>query len=101
MKTPEGKETTIANIYTEPTMKEHKEIIPEEILNSEIIGGDLNKMNTSMTADGVYQIFNTGKLLKRINQPKGSSSHYIFIFEKEMNIKIDGHVLFFPILFFP
>ena len=60
IKTSEGKETTIGNIYTEPTMKEHIEIILEEILNSEIIGGDLNKMNTSKTEDGVYQTFNAG-----------------------------------------
>ena len=48
-------------------MKEHIEIIPEEILNSEIIGGDLNKMNTSKTEDGVYQTFNAGTYKK--NKP--------------------------------
>ena len=91
IKTPEGKETTIANIYTEPTKKEHKEVIPEEILNSVIIGRDLNKMNTSMIEDGVYQTFNAGKLLKRKNQPKGLSNHYILIYEKETEIKIDTY----------
>ena len=39
-----------------------------------------------MTEDGVYQTFNAGKLLKRINQPKGSSHYYIIIYEKEMEI---------------
>ena len=89
LKTPEGKETTISNIYTEPTMKEHIEIIPEAILNGDIIGGDLNKMDTSMKKDGVYQTNNIGKLTKRIEQPKGSSDHYILIYEKQLNINID------------
>ena len=42
-----------------------------------------------MTEYGIYQNFNAGKLLKRINQPKGSSDYHILIKEKEMNIKID------------
>ena len=58
-------------------------------MNSDINGGDLNKMNMSLTENGVYQTFITGKLLKRINQPIGSSDYYILIliYEKEMEIK--------------
>ena len=54
-------------------MREHIEIIPQEIINSNIIAGDINKMNTSMNKDGVYQTNNIGKFIKRINQTKGSS----------------------------
>ena len=71
-------------------MREHIEIIPQEIINSNIIAGDLNKMNTSMNKDGVYQTNNIGKLIKRINQPKGSSDHYILLYEKELDIPIDN-----------
>lgn len=89
LKTPEDKHITISNIYIEPDMKNHPEIIPEEILEGDIIGGDLNKMEINMDKDGVYQTKNIGNNKKRIQQPKGTSDHYILIYEKILPIEVE------------
>ena len=89
LKTPEDRHITISNIYIEPDMKNHPEIIPEEIIEGDIIGGDLNKMETTMDKDGVYQTKNIGEYKKRTQQPKGTSDHYILIYEKYLPIKIE------------
>ena len=92
LKTPNEKHITISNIYVEPDMKNHPEIIPEEILEADIIGGDLNKMDTNMENDGVYQVKNIGEIKIRKQQPKGTSDHYILIYEKVMPIAIEDPI---------
>ena len=70
-------------------MKDHIEIIPQEILRADIIAGDLNKMSTSMDINAVYHTKNIGNLKKKINQPKGTSDHYILIYQKVLPLQID------------
>jgi len=41
-------------------MRNHVEIIPQQILESDIIGGDLNGMDTNMERIGIYQARNIG-----------------------------------------
>ncbi len=82
LKTPDDEYITISNIYIEPDMKDHIEIIPQEILQADIIAGQLNKMSTNMDINGVYHTKNIGHLKKKINQPKGISDHYILIYQK-------------------
>ena len=70
-------------------MKDHIEIIPKEILQADTIAGDLNKMSTNMDTNGVYHTKNIGNLKKKINQPKGTSDHYILIYQKVLPLQID------------
>jgi len=79
LKTQENKQITISNIYTEPDMKNHIEIIPEEILQADIIAGDLNNMETNLEKNGIYQTKSIGHLKEKVKQPKGTSDHYILI----------------------
>ena len=67
-------------------MKDHIEIIPQEILQADIIAGHLNKMSTNMDINGVYHTKNIGNLKKKINQPKGTSGFYILIYQKVLQL---------------
>ena len=80
----------MANIYIEPDIKDHIEVIPKEILQADTIAGDLNKMSTNMDINGVYHTKNIGHLKKKITQPKGTSDHYILIYQKLLPLQIDN-----------
>ena len=88
IKADNGKEYTIACTYVEPTMEHHPEIIPTEIKEADIIGGDFNKMNTGLNKiANVYHVMDTGKYIERIEQPRSISDHPMLIYSKEFNIK--------------
>jgi len=70
-------------------MKNHVEIIPQQILESDIVGGDLNGMDTNMERIGVYQARNIGILKQKIKQPKGTSDHFILKYEKILPVGIE------------
>jgi len=69
-------------------MKNHIEIIPEEILKADIIAGDLNNMETNLEKNGIYQTKSIGHLKEKVKQPKGTSDHYILIYETTLPIEI-------------
>jgi len=69
-------------------MKNHIEIIPEEILQSDIIAGDLNNMETNWEKNGIYHTKSIGHLKQKVKQPKGTSDHYILIYETALPIEI-------------
>ena len=88
IKTNNEEEYTIACAYIEPTMEQHPEIIPQEIREANIIGGDLNQMNSGLEKiANVYHIINVGKYIERIEQPRSISDHPMLIFTKELHIK--------------
>ena len=69
-------------------MEQHPEIIPLEIKETDIIGGDLNQMNSGLKKiANVYHFLVIGKLVDRIEQPRSISDHRIIIFIKEFLIR--------------
>jgi len=88
IKSDNGKEYTIACAYAEPTMEHHPEIVPNEIKEADIIGGDFNQMNTGLNKiANVYHVMETGKYVERIEQPRPISDHPMIIYSKGLNIK--------------
>ena len=91
---PNGKdieeEYTIASIYVEPDNENNYEtLIPEQIQNSTIIGGDMNNADTKMKRySKIYHVQNIGEITKTIDIPKKISDHPILIFQREMKIHI-------------
>ena len=68
-------------------MEQHPEIIPQEIREADIIGGDLNQMNSGLEKiANVYHIINVGKYIERIEQPRSISDHLMLLFTKEFYI---------------
>ena len=64
IKTNNVKEYTIICAYTEQTKEQHPEIIPPEIKEADIIGGDINQMNTELKKiPNVYHVMDTGKFI--------------------------------------
>lgn len=80
---------TISSVYLEPTCTEQiNELIPIEVLNSDLFGGDLNKAATKFTiTENVMHHYNLGKLVQTIKTPNSISDHPILIFERQMNIR--------------
>ena len=88
IKTNNEKEYTVACAYIEPSMEKHPEIIPPEIKEADIIGSDLNQMNTGLKKiANVYHVMGKGKFIDRIEQPHSISDHPMLIFTKELFIK--------------
>ena len=83
-------EYTIASIYVEPDNENNYEtLIPEQIQNSTIIGGDMNNADTKMKRySKIYHVQNIGEITKTIDIPKKISDHPILIFQREMKIQI-------------
>ena len=78
-------EITIATAYVEPEKEHIIDILPENIINSEIFAGDLNKMKTGLeTTAKVYYIKNVGTQKTKIEVIKKISDHPIIIYEKNI-----------------
>ena len=78
-------EITIATAYVEPEKEHIIDILPENIINSEIFAGDLNRMKTGLeTTAKVYHIKNMGIQKTKIEVIKKISDHPIIIYEKNI-----------------
>ena len=75
------------NIYLEPNNHD-KNIIPQEIWDSEHIIGDLNKLETGYEKQGVYHFKNMGKIIQIIEIPKKISDHPLLILQTEIPIPL-------------
>ena len=74
--------------YLEPSEETNLNIIPKNIIESNLFSGDLNKMNSGLTiVENVYHIKNLGELVKTIKVPKKISAHQIIIFQKVLSFK--------------
>ena len=84
----EKTEITISTAYVEPTLDKDPKILPENIYESHIFAGDLNKMKTCFkTLSNVYHIKNIGNEIENIQVIKKISDHPMIIFEKKIPIK--------------
>ena len=77
---------TISAVYLEPNSDINK--IPEEIFDSDIIGGDMNNSASGLEKDGVYH-YKGIKNIKTIEINKKISDHNIIIGEAMVNIKLN------------
>ena len=65
-----NKQVTISSIYVEPDNQHNKSIIPEKIWDSQILGGDLNKISSNLPIiERIYHIKNLGTHKEAIRVP--------------------------------
>ena len=85
-------EITISTAYVEPDLDKDPTILPQNIYESHIFGGDLNKMKTGFKiTSNVYHIKNLGNEIEKIQIIKKISDHPMVIFEKTLPFKrIEG-----------
>ena len=84
----EYNEIFLGAAYVEPTEQNNFDILPKNIIESNIFSGDLNKMNSGLIIiENVYQIKNIGELVEKIKVPKKISGHPILIFQRELPFK--------------
>ena len=77
-------------IYVEPIEENNLAIIPQQIWDSPILAGNLNKMPTQLTKiEKVYHVKNMGELKEKIVVPNLVSDHKILIFSKEIPIPLN------------
>ena len=80
---------TISTAYVEPNEEDNLAIIPQQIWESPIFVGDLNKMPTTLTKiEKVYHIKEMGELKEKIVVPNLISDHKILIFSKVIPIPL-------------
>ncbi len=61
-------ETTISTAYVEPERDKIFDILPENIIKSELFGEDLNNLNSGLKIiSNVYHIQNLGEQIDKIN----------------------------------
>ena len=76
-----NKQVTISSVYVDPDNQHNKSIIPEEIWDSHILGGDLNKMSSNLPIiERIYHIKNIGTHKETIRFPNKISDHPILIY---------------------
>ena len=86
----QNQEIIISTTYVEPNEENNLTIIPQQIWDSPILAGDLNKMPTQLTKiEKVYHVKNIGELKEKIVVPNLVSDHKILIFSKEIPIPLN------------
>ena len=84
-----NQEMTISTAYVEPNEEDNLAIIPQQIWESPIFAGDLNKMPTMLTKiEKVYHVKEMGELKEKIVVPNLISDHKILIFSKVIPIPL-------------
>jgi len=88
-----NKQVTISSIYVEPDNQHNKSIIPEEIWDSHILGGDLNKMSSNLPIiERIYHIKNLGTHKETIRVPNKISDLPILIFSTTVPIPLKNEI---------
>ena len=83
-----NKQVTISSIYVH-----NKSIIPEEIWDSHILGGDLNKMSSNLPIiERIYYIKNVITHKETIRVPNKISDHPILIFSTTIPIPLKNEI---------
>ena len=79
---------TIPTIYLEPNKEHHLEIIPQHILQSDILFGDMNKAITGFTKyERVYHVKGLEELDHIEKIQRGISEHNMIIFSYQTSIQ--------------
>ena len=74
--------------YVEPTKQNNFDILPKNIIESNIFSGDLNEMNSGLIIiENAYHIKNIGELVEKIKVQKKISDHPMLIFQRELPFK--------------
>ena len=73
----------------EPEQEKNMNLIPSEIWDANIIGGDMNGLPTTFEkAERVYHFIGIGTLIKTIKVPTIISDHPLLIFEQETMLRL-------------